>query len=373
MNKPMTVVLVAALSFGGVTALLPTFSLAAPTQKSQSGMKGIQLDANAVVPEIVALGIQPQVYKVMPPRLKEQSYEEDQYVLHIILGHLTVDQFEELNSLYGAHSFVQYDSKKNYNLIDFLPRAIQATVNKTFTQTAISGFPLGEVETSEDIKADLWPLQKNGVGFFTNCWGTTIEVLRSLRSDDVVIPYTLSWPSRETADEYFKDDIYSSKTKESALQFGDVLVVSQKSGTDVVIQHTAFIINKSVVFEKTDTMDDDPYRLSLRADVLSKYKRIFEGDEVFKYRHFSSDKEVIPTQNALNPNTFFIPEALRILLQTLPEIPINNLTMGCEIGFGGGCDLTTTEIHVINVVTNPQTGLGTLSGDPKVLKHFRPL
>ncbi|MBO9667716.1 MAG: hypothetical protein J7501_12990 [Bdellovibrio sp.] len=373
MKKPLNLVLTIALSFAAVTTMAPHVSFAASSSDSQTGIKGIQLDANTVVPELVALGIQPQVYKIMPPRLQEQDYPEDQYVLQITLGTLTVDQFTKLKSMYGANSFVQYNAQKNYNLIDFLPRAIQATVNTTFTQTGISGLPLGDVETTDEIHGEIWPFQKNGVSFFTNCWGTTIEVLRSLRSQDIVTPYTLAWPARWTADEYFKDDKYSSKVKESAIRFGDVLVVSQKSDDATMLQHTAFIVNKSIVFEKTDTMDNDPYRLSLRADVISKYKKFFSGEEAFSYRRFSSDKEILPTEVALNPNQYFTPEALKILRETLPEIPFNNLSAGCETGLGGGCDPTITEIHVINVITNPQTGRGVLSGDPNVLKHFRPL
>lgn len=378
MRISLNLALAATLSFGAATTLLPQSAQAGPTEKLQTALTQIPVDPQTVVPEIVALGILPEVYKMRATsltesRLKNLTYLQDRYLLSVGIGRVNAQQFAKLKALYGGLSAVSYDSQRNYNLIDFLPPAIQATVNKTFTQTGISGLALGDVETSDEVREELWGIQKNGVNFFTNCWGTTTEVLRSLRARGPKNPFTLAWPARWTADDHFRNEKYSSTINESSIQFGDVLTVSQKTGEDVMLQHTAFVINKALVFEKTDTMDDDPYRLSLRADVLSKYKEVFKGEEVFQYRRFSVDKEIIPTETAVNPAEYFSPAALKVLRETLPQVPVNNLTFGCETGLGGGCDPTANEIRVIDIVIDPQTGRGVLNGDAEVLKHFRPL
>ncbi|WP_413290712.1 hypothetical protein [Bdellovibrio sp. HCB337] len=328
---------------------------------------GIQLNAKDVVPEIVDLGIQPTVLKITPARLQKLSYKEDQYILQITIGRITADQFSKLKALYGGYSQVPYDQNRSYDLIDFLPPAIQAVVNKTFTAEYYDTSRLIELEWDEkDPDAmDLWALQKSGISFFTNCWGTTMEVLKSLRTPRPESTFTLSWPARWTADDIFKAPEHSSKVKTRSVRIWDVLTISESN----MLQHTAIILGKNLVFEKTDTTDNDAYRLSVRADVHGKYKTLFEGKAKTEYRRFGSRKDPIPTDTPAELSE----NVKKILLNVNPELPVDNVTVGCEVRFGGGCDVVFTEIGYLKLKIDSKTGRGYLTGDQKYMKRFTEL
>lgn len=83
-------------------------------------LSGVQLNPQDVVPEVVALGIQPIILKVKTPKVAKLSYPEDQYVLQIVIGKVSAHQFAQLKALYGNTSQVAYSASRSYDLIDFL-------------------------------------------------------------------------------------------------------------------------------------------------------------------------------------------------------------------------------------------------------------
>lgn len=373
MRKSLNLVLSATLTFAAVSITLPRAAMAAPASKA-SGVSAIQLNPQDVVPEIVALGISPVIYKVTTPQLQKLSYNEDKYALQINIGRVTAEQFAKLKAIYGNFSNVPYDSNKAYDLVDFLPPAVQATVNKTFTPKIYDTSALVSMDFTEDeMTGELWGLQKNGVSFFTNCWGTTIEVLKSLRPRpaDEANTYILSWPGRWDTSDLFMDAKYSSAARENALRFSDVLTVWSKETGTLSIQHTALILGKNLVFEKTDSSENDPYRLSLKADVLAKYTKFFEGKEIIRYRRFGTEKQPIPMSTP--GSDFFPPELTAKILKAIPGLPLDSMEAGCEDRLGGGCDLTYSEMRILKIDIDAKTGRGRLSGDERGLKQFKPL
>ncbi|MBS1970220.1 MAG: hypothetical protein JSU04_07920 [Bdellovibrionales bacterium] len=373
MRKSLNLALSAALILGAVSLALPQSAVATSVAQT-SGVSALQLNPQDVVPEVVALGITPVIYKVTTPQLQKLSYNEDKYALQINIGHVTAEQFAKLKSLYGNFSQVPYDSNKAYDLVDFLPPAIQATVNKTFTPKNYDTSALVSMDfTDDEMTGELWGLQKGGVSFITNCWGTTIEVLKSLHSRPAneANTYILSWPGRWDTGELFMDTKYNSTARENALRFGDALTVWSKETGALSIQHTALILGKNLVFEKTDTSEDDPYRLSLRADVLAKFAKLFEGKEIIRYRRFGPEKQPIPMSNP--GSGFFSPELTAKILKAIPGLPLDSMEAGCEDRLGGGCDLTYSEMRILKIEIDAKTGRGRLSGDERGLKQFKPL
>lgn len=376
MKKTMKLALSVTLSLSVIgTALcaFPATAMAATTAAQKAQASGVLLNAADVVPEIVALGLSPQVYKVTTSQLQQLEYEQDKYVLQINIGRVTQEQFAKLHAMYGSQSQVPYNSNKAYNLIDFLPPVIQATVNHTFEQKSYDTKALWDAfdPSDESMTGELWGLVKNGASFFTNCWGTSIEVIKFLR-DPQMGTYTFSWPARWSADENLKSDKYSKMVRSNQTRFGDVMLVSMKEAPGYMLQHTAVVVGENLLFEKTDTSDNDAYRLSLKADVLSKYSEIFGKNGKIQFRRFSADKEPLPPEPPLEPD-FFEPATLARLRKLAPEVPFDHLTVGCETRLGGGCDIVYTESRPGQLMIDKNTGRGTIATDANTQKLFKDL
>lgn len=376
MKKPMKFALSATLSLsvmGAVLSAFPATASAAVTASQRAQASGVLLNAADVVPEILALGLQPQVYKVTTSQLKNLSYDQDKYVLQINIGRVTPEQFAKLHAMYGGQSQVTYDANKAYNLIDFLPPVIQATVNHTFTSKTYDTMALSnEFDPSdENMTGELWGLIKNGAAFFTNCWGTSMEVVKFMR-DPQLTTYTFSWPARWSVDETLKSDDYSKMVRSNQLRMGDVMLVSMKdTGMGYMLQHTAVILGENLVFEKTDTSESDPYRLSMRSDVLAKYNELFGKQGKVQYRRFSADKKPLPMETPTKDP--FDNATMAKIHRLAPEVPLDHLSIGCETRLGGGCDIIYSEIRFVQLTIDKNTGRGKLSGDAEVMKHLKPL
>lgn len=363
--------------------LFASIALGAHASQSQT----INLEAKSVVPELINLGLQPKVHKVLHPNLQKLPFEEDRYLLKINLGQMSQEQFRQVKALYSNLSQVKYDKEKNYDLVDFLPPVIQSTVNKTFQDTYINLSDLSDVELDDGNPAaiEIFSLAKNGIGFFTNCWGTTWEVLKSINAkitdkitdkatDKITDKFTkqtyiLSWPSRDTMGDIFRDKKLSEPIHPNKSQFGDVIAIYLKDGRDLSLQHTATVIGKNLIFEKTDTSADDPYRLSLKSDLHKKFNSLFREDSKIQYRRFNTNK--IP--NLGNEEALLEADAIKILKTKAPEVLDLKLLVGCELRMGGGCNVTYTRIDYVDLVINPKTGRGQLIGSPELLNRFRHL
>ena len=360
-------------------------SLAAALTASFTALTAVQaaeiLDAKKVVPEFVAMGLKPKVTKLVDPRFKELSYDEDKYYLDVRFGKITPEQFKSLKAYFGNVTSVPYVATREYDILDFVQPAMQAVANQTFEPVAYdTEFIMEKVDFSDENQVDefIWGMQKSGLSSFTNCWNTTMEItkLRHPKSDPRKTDYVLYWPGRWQANEELKDSKYSDPVKPEALQTGDVLLVKVAEGADEegMVQHTAIVLTKNLLFEKTDAGDNDPYRISLREDVLAKYKKVFEGSEIFAYRRFNgAGKEPLPSPKLGIDEKEFKPWFLKALKKANPLLKIDHLTSGCETGLGGGCNLTYIEAHPAKVILNPRTGRGILKADQAVLKRFKAL
>lgn len=335
--------------------------------------------ASSVAPELEALGLRPEIVKRVDPRLKKLFEPEDQYFLEVKLGKITRAQYDGLMDLYGRKSKVPYDANRAYDLLDFLPPFIQATANQVFLPKNYNTERLrkywGDTESP-----DKFMILKNGIASFTNCWNTTIEVLRSLhpRGGDTVFLY---WPGRWTASDEMQDDEFMRKLPEGEARIGDVLMVLAKGPLSVpgdeegVLQHTAYLVTSGLVFERTDTSENDAYRISYRADVEQKYRRVFSDEErLIQYRRFvGADFFDRPTYTNFSDRESWDARDEALLQRLLPGINTKRITAGCETGMGGGCDVVTIEAHEAKIVTNPQTGRGILYAPRALLDRFVPL
>ena len=341
------------------------------------------LNAADVVPEILALGIRAQVEKLTDPRLQNLRNSEDKYFLNIKLGRLSAQQFAQLQRLYGRKNFTTYQANRDYNLIDFLPASMQAVVNQVFTPVHYSFDFLNQPPydrvlddpKNEGDAMDIEALSKNSMSSQTNCWNTTIENLNFLHFGTLnsTSTYNLYLPGRWQADEALKSDQSSTLVAAGTEKVYDALLISLVSagveGDPGILQHSAILLGSKLVFEKTDSQDHDPYRLALRADVLAKYTRLLESEMKLEYRRYGKKQiEASGARTEVSP-------LLREILEKGMNKPLSStaIGVGCETGFGGGCDYYLFEKLSARVMKSPRSERGILLAPQSVLRRFEGL
>lgn len=314
----------------------------------------------------------------------ELYYEEDKYVLEVRLGPLTEPQFKAMKTAY-PHSSIAYKEGQAYHLIDFMPPVIQALNGKTFEPidyiSSVLDFPEGTFD-----EEDAWTF-RNGLSTFANCWNTSIEFLRqkAVNFAPESLDYLIYWPGRYEANEVLRDPQWSEEVLEKDIQPGDVLLVLVDGGPDgpimnstidgLSLAHTAIVISKDLLYEKTDSSVSDAYRLSLKKDVIKKYVALLTDDEakakpVFMYRRFSKkglDHLVteVPTEEEGSDKT------MKVLETLFPGINQFRMAAGCEDGMGGGCSITATIVREIKIDVNSKTGRGEIRATSDLLPRFR--
>lgn len=367
-----------------------------------NGQSAENIDPKVAVPELVKLGINAKVTKYKDPRFNNLEFSEDKYYLDIQLGRLSLSQFNQLKYMFGQFNSVKYDELKSYDLIDFLPLPIQAVVNKTFTpinydfNSATTSNPMiqdfidkimNEINTLPDDSpirdafGALWYLQKNSVTLRANCWNTTMEVLNFISTGQLV--YNLQIPGRTQTDDSLQDKaLFTYYTDIKQARNYDLMAFYMKpSKSDMTqmsnLNHTAIVIGQNLVFEKTDSSENDPYRIALKSDVIGKYKKIFKSKLQIKTGRLNSGKSV----KYGDPDQFdFKGESKNVFNALFSEFKNQNpifdskqLFLGCEVGFGGGCDMYYYQKYSAQIAVDPQSGRGVLNLSPEILKQFHDL
>lgn len=335
-----------------------------------------QLNPADVVPEIVNAGIHAEVTKYTDPRFANLNEAEDRYYLDIRLGKLSRGQYDLLRGMYGTRNFMTYSAERDYNLLDFLPASMQAVANQVFHRVPRDLSFLDSdhynklLEDSEaDYSMDLWAIKKNGLENATNCWSTAIQNLNYIHFPRS--PYQLSLPGRWQADEVMKSDAGSSAVAAGDERIYDGLLVSM---TDLnipdssMLQHAAILIGKKILFEKTDSSGDDPYRIALVADVKAKYRRLFGEQLLLSVRRYGKAPLLTGAAGADTEMTPVVAEVLRRVSVNPAEV-----ATGCETGLGGGCDYYMFEVKTTEVMANPCTQRGILKAPQSLLRRFEAL
>lgn len=306
--------------------------------------------------------------KLSPARIQPLREAEDRYLLDVGIQIKDQAQFDKVKSLLIPGNLAKFSGAKIYSMEDFLPPLAQALVNKvllvkTWDTEVLSPY-LEKPEYADDFQ--MRALVKNGLGSFSNCWNTTTQVERSSRPEwDNKVQFF--WPGREEATYTIRDKDYTTKIALKDLKPGDVIMFSMNNrlNGENEVQHTAIFVSQDVLFEKTDGSDNDPWRLSLKDDVLKKYKRLLDKDFVVEYRRFNG-KKMYPTHEIPTEND---PAEVKLFKKFFPDVSPANLHYGCETGLGGGCDGVITVVQTA-LVKIGSSGKATLSADPELMKRL---
>ncbi|MEJ2308024.1 MAG: hypothetical protein P8Z31_00580 [Gammaproteobacteria bacterium] len=318
----------------------------------------------------------------MHPRLQNLFDPEDRYFLIIHLGPLSEAQFNAIRQLYGHHPPVSYVPGKEYRLRDFLPLSVQAVLNKTFTpvkydlsflhsnayETRIDNLRRSSPDSEEMRLIDglLW----KGLGTETNCWNATVETLNEVKAG--TSRYRLFTPARWDIDHELKTAAFGKiVAAEDQLRPWDLLLVSKASpysGREI-LQHTALVINEHLVFEKVDSTADYPYRLSLREDVLNKYRRALAETFRSEYRRYPEDRLVF-AGSGLRDTPY--PDSMAdIIRQVRPAVEPERVSYGCDSGKEDRCTYSFQVVESLDLVADQEGGK--LHGPARLLGRFRSL
>ncbi len=186
--------------------------------------------------------------------------------LEFRFGRLSHSQWQTLRQTYSQwHNpalLGAYDPQHHYQLMDFLPPAIQA-LNRHQFRAEERGVPAAPGS----------PLPKTAQ-WLANCWSTVYEILRLAHQPQADSPYLFV-----TAAEPMLQKLRQiSRPVTGAAQPGDLWLLTHRHGDREYLDHTVLVIDAGVFFEKAGTGDQVPYRL-----VDAQTLRAIWHPDVFRY------------------------------------------------------------------------------------------
>lgn len=299
----------------------------------------------APLDDVRKLGVTVTLTKKAHSSIQSLGEPEDRYLLDGKLRISSADQFQKTKQLLHPGAAAIFSGPKDYSLTEFLPPVAAALVNKLYKTKQWNTEKLRPFIDKPEYQDSpyLWPMVKNGLSNFSNCWNTTAQLLRSLHpSWDGRIQFY--WPGRENISMDLTDKKFSVKIAEKDVRAGDIIVFGKKSFASnefFLVQHTAILIGKDLVFEKTDGGDSDPWRMALRSDLISKYKRLLEEEYIVEYRR--ATRNIFPGFSPSDDTEIHD----KLLKKIFPSLNPSAISYGCETGLGGGCDIVATVVESV--------------------------
>jgi hypothetical protein len=219
--------------------------------------------------------------------LPEQKFDLPnslQKVVKVRFGKLEPKQFEFLKKQYGAPETQTFEPDHFYELQDFMPKIVQATIHHRMIERTIS-FKT-ENSGSEICKALI----------ASNCWGTAYEYLRNnsagldiFQTSRTEFARFLFEKGKEQKDEglsFFKKD-KQNEVKLVAI-FNRVLG-NKLNAENSHLQHVAVEVDEGFYFEKTGLVGSYLYRFITQDTLLEMYPKnkfehkvfIFSSEQTF--------------------------------------------------------------------------------------------
>lgn len=131
-----------------------------------------------------------------------------------------------------------------------------------------------------------------------------------------------------------------------------------------LLAHSAVVLSKELVFEKTNGGSDDPYRISLRRDVIAKYRRV--PNSRIAYRRFDAPQSLPELQLPANE----LSEGMRTLIhETFPSLDLDAIVLGYDMGFAGSPTPSFSVAQSSALRFDPSTGRAQLDAT-EVAKRF---
>lgn len=312
---------------------------------------------------------QRQQFRWSRPNSRANTY--DAYTLKVHLGRLSEEQFNALKARYWNLSEVSYSAQRNYELMDFLPPLMQAVDSLQLHPSFVDiNWPTpeqivddGGVEIQDLIR---WSTEKAKAPVLTNCWGTTISILRDMHFKTRELE--TGWLSRVAVAQRLSDPQSFDEILPGKIRFGDIMLIHKKDDYrgETYVQHAALIIEPGLIFEKTDSGADDAFRLAHQKDSIDKLTSVL-GPSTFVTYHRLKPKASIPsirqTESAANSYS-------DLYGPYLPPEQLAQMALGIEFTTRFTTELSW--ITTIRALPDTSTGRYRLDGQNTLRTHFKP-
>ena len=217
--------------------------------------------------------------------------------IDVRFGAVDEASFDTLRAAFGGKSEVAYDANRSYELIDFLPPAIQALVNQDIELPKEVILP--GTESWEALPYD----ENKSISLTVNCHGTAYESVRAFhqtRDDVSVFMGDMNVMDGVSSSEPFTevhaiDADNAGQLANLDLEPGDLVQFFDPNGTGATqLLHSAVHVGGGVFFEKpnTETNDEDsPWRLATADSVRMPVEDFVCGPVEVKVFRASEDLE----------------------------------------------------------------------------------
>lgn len=256
-------------------------------------------------------------------------------------GPVSLEQFEILHAEFGGRSRVPYDSSRSYEVIDFLPPAIQALVDVDIEPPPSVDLP----GTDEERFELLLPLgREKNVAQTANCHGTALLAMRAFQGEEEIAPifigdgYRMDMLTEGPRFERIADlepeaiETFDART----LSPGDVVQFFRKSEyrAPFDLLHSSVYVGGGLFFDDPNTeidREDSPYRLATFDMVRRPVEHYLDGAPMCV--RISRTKERLPEPEVIFETSF--KEELAEYAQTMGK-ELGSLVGVTEYRMGGG-------------------------------------
>jgi hypothetical protein len=250
------------------------------------------------LPDVAGVPLQGEAREIQT--MKTYVGEAALLTTHASFGKLTQAQFAAVHKEMGGKSAVQFDANRAYNVVDFLPPALQALANKDLEiPDAITLKGTKKIAAEEHY----FPREEDhDVGLTMNCHATAYEAMRAYQGaqGEVAVFYGEMITMDGIVSDAAKFDTThvlakgeSAKLKELDLQPGDLVqfyLEAEMASASTNLMHSAVYVGGGLFFEKPNTegpekedrakyvtQEESPFRLATADHMLKPVHDASEG------------------------------------------------------------------------------------------------
>lgn len=329
-----------------------------------------------VIALVLPLELMAQTVKLVPLRHKDLLVSQDRYQLSVEIDRMSVQELVKLKATTGFGPATISPTTK-YQFIDFLPPLMQATLGKNLLSTTHKEpADRGSLDDTYMLFDENYEGNKLILGSSMNCWGTAWELARLLHPNTKdKLTFTSFWYGRWESQDIMESDQYASVVK-GEKKFGDVVLYKiGDTGSEMLFHASTFVGvfgGKEIHFEKIDSADGTPFRLSYADDIRAKYSQVAKSKgsqlKIDYFRYNTPGKKPLPSPHELTIGVTDSIDFKKAFPKTGKAIA-NLIIMACGDSLGGRC--TTTPILIQNYKLKLDTSKNQYIPDPAWLNNKR--
>ncbi len=292
---------------------------------------------------------------------------------HISFGQITETQFTNLKVHFRKDN-LNYNPKKSYTLLDFLPSKMQALMHlRLETGTRSPQELIDNPAFTSNVTRD----GKVEVHSTTNCWGTAWELIRDPSANSPFIAFMTGYRNIMNYFEVPRSGMSQVKERDSI--FGDLLLVFANPDRDSQLQHAAVVIGSGYFFERTDSGSATFFRIVNEKDMTGRIAKKFEEfhdftgniQKVTITKRFFNFSQPLPDPVGGFSAQHMLLDELQEYIVYVPHSPSRQtVTVFAQPRIGGGEEVSLYDITPFKIRIN-ESGMGEIDPGSKGADRFK--